>query len=102
MDTSTIIQVIGGSLITFLLGGVSFLARSYFQRIQEDVSEMRTALRDEGRAGAKVEGSVEALARAVQVQTEAITQLRAEVNALWRFLEGSHERMTDKTASRRG
>jgi hypothetical protein len=102
MDTSTIIQVIGGSALTFLLGGVSFLARSYFQRIQEDIAEMRTTLRDEGRAGGKVEGSLEALGRTVQAQTEATTQLRAEVNALWRFLEGSHERMTDKTASRRG
>lgn len=100
MDTSTI-QIIVGGILTFALGGVSFLARSYFQRIQDDVAEMRTSLREEGRAGAKVEGAVEACARDVKACADSITQLRAEVNALWRFLEGSHERMTDKQ-SRRG
>jgi hypothetical protein len=78
------------------MGGIAFLIRSYFQRIQEDTRDIQTTLKEESRAGAKVEGALEMLAREVKAQGEAATQLRGEINAMWRFLEGSHARVTDK------
>ena len=87
--------VMWGSLITLVVGAITFLARSYFRRIEDDTKEIKQTIREESRAGAKVEGALEALAREVKAHAEATAQLRIEVNALWRFLEGSNKRLTD-------
>jgi hypothetical protein len=95
MDQNTINSVTLGGLVTLALGVVSFLARSYFKRIEDDTKEMKRTLRDESRAGAKLEAAIEMLAREVKAHAEATAQLRTEVNAMWRFLEGSNKRLTD-------
>lgn len=56
---------------------------------------LKREINERGHAGSKMEGALEELQRELRHNTETLVTIRAEVNALWRFVEGSSQRLTD-------
>ena len=63
------------------LTAFAFFARSYFAALAKDL--------------ARLEGSLETLRADIRQNTVELAGMTSELRAIWRFVDGAHERATD-------
>ncbi len=78
-------------LVTGSVAIFTYLVKSYFQKINDSNIEVKQEI-------AKLEGKFELLSKDIKENTIEGAALRAEVKALWRFVDNSHQRATDRRA----
>lgn len=87
MEKIVIEQVLIGAATAFF-ALFTFLVRHYFASIRKDIHKF-------GEYVAKVDGRVETLIASDRINVAAIAGLSAESRALWRMVDGAHNRASD-------
>lgn len=80
-------ELISGA-VTTVAGVLSYLARHFLKTIERDQRQTLTAI-------GKLEGRLESLIDETKRNTVATAKMGAELSAVWRFIDGAHQRATD-------
>ena len=80
------------ALVTGSVALFAYLVKFYFSKIQE-------SLDNQAKETAKLEGKLEILSKDIRDGIAESAAMRAEVKALWRFVDNSNQRASDRRAS---
>ena len=79
------------AMATGLVALFTYLVRSYFQKIHDSNLEVRQEI-------GKLEGKLDLLMKEIKDNTIESVVMRSEIKALWRFVDNSNNRPTDRRA----
>ncbi len=71
-----------------ILAGIGWFVRSFFHRLEKDIQDVAKAF-------AKFEGQLLAMSQDLRNNTVETVKTSAEVRALWRVVDGGHQRSSD-------
>ena len=77
LSLDLILEAVGAIGLTVF----AFFARSYFAALAKDL--------------ARLEGNLAALQNDIRENTKELAGMTSELKAVWRFIDGAHERATD-------
>jgi hypothetical protein len=80
------------ALVTGSVALFAYLVKSYFQKIHDSNVEVKQEI-------AKLEGKLDLLMKDIRDNTIESVTMRSEVKALWRFVDNSNKRPTDRKVS---
>lgn len=83
-----IVQNLVAGAITLALGAFAWMARTIFSKIEHELSTL-------GKGQAKLDGKLDSLQTEIRANTVSMTEARAELKAVWRFIDNAHERASD-------
>lgn len=75
-------------IVTALFALFTFLVRHYFSSIRKDIKHLDKAV-------TKLDARFDAMQKDMRENIKEISGLAAQTKALWRFIDGSHERASD-------
>lgn len=76
------------ALVVGAVGLFTFLVRSFFSKIHDDLKDLRGAVD-------KLSGRFDSLREDTRVTTTAVAVTRQEVAAIWRTIDGAYKRTSD-------
>lgn len=68
--------------IAAFIAGIGFLLKSFFSKIEADIN--------------KLDGRLAQLSSEIRENTIEYAKVRSEITAMWRFIDNSNKRATDK------
>jgi ABC-type antimicrobial peptide transport system permease subunit len=83
LDPNLVSAVVTTSVAVF-----SYLVKSYFKKIHDELAGLRLCI-------GKLDGRLDALSSEIRANTVEGAQVRTEIKAVWRFIDGAHKRATD-------
>ena len=79
---------ITGVVVVTIVGTFTFLVRSFFSRIHDDLRELKGSLD-------KMQGRFEAVSVDVRANTVEMAVVRSELRAVWRIVDRSNQHTAD-------
>jgi ABC-type antimicrobial peptide transport system permease subunit len=76
------------AVVTTFVAVFSYLVKSYFKKIHDEIAGLRLCL-------GRLDGRLDALSSEIRANTVEGAQVRTEIKAVWRFIDGAHKRATD-------
>ena len=83
LDPNLVSAVVTTSVAVF-----SYLVKSYFKKIHDELAGLRLCI-------GKLDGRLDALSGEIRANTVEGATTRAELKAVWRFIDGAHKRASD-------